>query len=349
MTDKNIKEIINTVKSQLNGDREHDREIIKQAMDDNQDRPDSQEIIHELSRMLTNYLTEDEIEQFDKALEKDLPEYSLLNSVEENITNQQFEKAFNKLDNYMTSDFKRFVNDENIEYHVFNNYIEEKLFEKYCTVKKEIRIIPFNLPIFMLYHYYGYFLVEQNRLDEAENSLKIALEYNPISLQVLFELIDLYKIKGDWNSMYEYLQLAFKYAYTPDALARAYRDLGYYYVEVGKPEISVGLYIHSLKFEQTEQAFQELEYLKHIGQNIDITPEDAKKLLHDNDIPLVANPFIVEHYRNSGDIFGEEENMEQALEMYALAYVLDDSLENQMRYKLAEAVVNGTGNVNITL
>ena len=348
MTDKNTKEIINTVKAQLNGDREHDRRVIKQAMDDNNNNDNAQEIIGELSKMLTNYLTEDEIDRFDKALEKDLPEYALLKSVEEDLQNQRFEDAFNKLDDYVKNDSKRFINDEKVRYVVFNNEMEEKIFKDYCPVKKEVRPIPFDIPIFMLYYYYAYLLIEQNRLTEAEESLKTALEYNPISLQVLFELVDLYKRTGDWNSMNEYLQLAFRYSYTPDALARAYRDLGYYYVEQEKPDLSVALYIHSLKYEQTHQAYQELEYLKHIGQNIEITPQDAENLIKDNNIQLTANSFIVEQYKSMGDIYGEEDNLEQALEMYALAYMLDDSMENQMRYKITEAALNG-GNVNINL
>ncbi len=341
-------EVIKQVESQFNGEMEHDRKVIMQAMDEYRDAPEAQEIIHRLSRMLTNYLTEDEKEGFSKALGKSMPEISLLESVEEDLNNQRFEEAFIKLDNYMKEE-RRYVPDEEVEYHVFRNDFEEMLFEKYFTVKKELRGIPFNVPIFMLYHYYAFLLIEQNRYDEAEKYLKMGLEYNPVSLHLMFELIDLYKKKGEWDNMNKLIQDAFTYSYTPDSIARIYRDLGYYYVEIEKPEIAAALYIYSIKFEQTQQAYTELEYIKNMGQNIDITMEEAQQIVRDQNIPVVANPFIVKEFRERGDKFSEDENLEAALEMYTIAYILDDSMENQMRYKMAEAIVNGEGHVNITL
>lgn len=341
-------EVIKQVKSQFNSEREHDRKIIRQAMDEYQDSPNSREIIHELSRMLTNYLTQEEIDGFNRALEKSMPEIPLLDSVEEDLNNQRFEEAYKKLDKYMNEN-RNYIPDEKVEYHVFGNDFEEKIFEKYFTVKRESRGIPFNVPIFMLYHYYAYFLVEQNRMDEAEKYLKIGLEYNPVSPQLLFELIDIYKKKGDWDNMNPYIESAFKYAYTPDAMARIYRDLGYYYVELQKLDVAAALYIYSLKYEQTEQAYAELEYIKNLGQDIEITIEEAQQTLKDNNIQLVANPFIVEEFRKRGDKFAENEDLENALEMYTMAYILDDSMENQMRYKMAQAALNGEDHVNITL
>jgi len=342
------KEYLEKVKSQLTGDKKHDKAIIRQAMDDYDANPFDQEVIHELSKMLTNCLTDEEIEGLNEAIGKSMPEIPLLETVEEDLNNQKFEEAFKKLDSYMKEN-RNYVPDESIEYHVFNNDFEEMLFEKYFTVEKELRGIPFNVPIFMLYHYYAFLLVEQNRFDEAEKYLKIGLEYNPVSLQLIFELIDLYKKTYDWNNMNKYIQDAFTYAYTPDAMARIYRDLGYYYVEINKPELAVALYIYSLKFEQTQQAFSELEYLQHMGQNIDITMEEARQKVNDEKIPLVANSFIVNEFRERGDKYTEDEDLESALEMYTIAYILDDSMENQMRYKMAEAAVNGEDHVNITL
>ena len=72
-------------------------------------------------------------------------------------------------------------------------------------------------------------------------------------------------------------------------------------------------------------------------------------MLEENNIPLTANPVIVSEYRQRGDRFSEEEDLEGALEMYTLAYILDDSLENQMRYKFVEAALNGGGSVDISL
>ena len=77
--------------------------------------------------------------------------------------------------------------------------------------------------------------------------------------------------------------------------------------------------------------------------------KDAQKKVNDEKIQLTANPFIVKEFRERGDKLSEEKDFEGALRMYTSAYMLDDSMENQMRYKMAEATVNGEDHVNITL
>ena len=163
------------------------------------------------------------------------------------------------------------------------------------------------------------------------------------------KLIDLYKRKGDWDNLNKYIKIAYNYAYTPDALAIIYRDLGYYYTEINKGEIAVALYYYSLKYDNNQVAHNELSYLEQLGQNIDITPQEAMKILEKENIPLVGNEFIVKEYRNCGDKYTESEDLENALHMYAMACALDDSIENQMRYKMTEAALNGEDHVDITL
>lgn len=342
-------EIINDIKSQFTGDDEHDRMIIldsikKYAEDDN-----AHEVVHELSKMLYDYLTPEQKKGFEKALKKDIPELRLVDDVYDDLNNQRFEEAFQKLDEYMKNEPKKFVDDEKTEYHILTNDMEEFLFEKYIIPEKEVKFVPREYPLLDLNFLYAYLLVEREEFDLAEKYLKIALGYNPVSTQVIFELVDLYKRKADWKNMKEYIQMAFNYSYIPEDLAKAYRHFGFYYTENGNAELAVALYLYSLKYDNNELAHHELEYLNQLGQNINITPEEAQKLLRDNDIPLVANHDIVKEYRSRGDKFAEEEELEKSLQMYAFAYMLDDSIENQMRYKIAEAALNGGGPVNITL
>lgn len=350
MTNNNFpKQVIDNIRSQFTGDKKKDRQIILTSMDKYRDDTNSQEIIHELSRLLVDYLTPEEIEGFERAFKQDNPERVLYDDVMDDFNNQRIGDAFNKLDDYVRNAPKRFVDDENVEYHVVGNKMEAVLFEKYVECEREVRFLPPNVPLTDIYYLYSFLLVERNEFQAAEKYLKIALNYNPVSCSFLFELIDLYKRMFDWENMDRYLKLAFKYAYAPDLLARAYRDLGFYHIEKGNLDVAVALYIHSLKFDNHDAAHQELAYLEHNGQNVDYSVRKVQKILEDNDIPLVANSFIVKEYRGCGDSYAEEDNLEAALEMYALAYALDDSLENQMRYKMAEATLNGEGSVNITL
>lgn len=342
-------DIIEMIKSEFNGDRQHDRQIIQQAMHDYAAHAYGEEIIRELGRMLWDYLTPEEQEKFEKASQMDIPERQLLDSVLDDFNNQRLDEAFEKLDDYMKNNPQRFVDDEDTEYHYFENDMEMTLFEEYIKPEKKAILVPREVPILDLHYLYAYLLVEKDRLHDAEDHLQIALSYNPVSVRVMHELIDLYKKQGMWDKMNEYIPLTFRYSYTPDSLARTYRHLGFYYTEEKKLDIAVALYYYSLKYEDSPAAHNELGYLEHLGQSIDITPKDAMEILEKGDIPLVGNEFIVREYRNCGDRYTEDEDYENALHMYALAYALDDSIENQMRYKMTEAVINGDTNVNISL
>ena len=342
-------QIINSIKKELTGNNEEDRQIIRDNMNKYSQHPYAEEIIRELSRMLVSYLTPEEIEKFEKAAQMDIPERQLLDSVMNDFNNERLEEAFEKLEDYMKNNPERFVDDEQTEYHSFENDMEMALFEEYITPEKNVLLIPPEVPIIDIHYLYAYLLVEKDRLTEAEKHLEIALKYDPVSGRVIHELIDLYKRQGMWDKMNEYIPLIFRYSYTPDSLARAYRHLGYYYTEQKNYDVAVALYYYSLKYDNNEAAHNELRFLEHLGQCIDITPEIAMKILEKENIPLVGNEFIVKEYRECGDKFSEDEDYENALHMYALAYSLDDSIENQMRYKMTEAVINGDTDVNISL
>lgn len=346
---KSYDEIIEDIKSDLTGNKDKDKQILLINMQKYAEHEYGREITRELGRLFYDYLTPEEIEEFEKALQKEIPERELLNQVSDDLNNQRMDDAFNKLDNYMKNNPDRYVNDKINEYHIFSNEMEEVLFNEYVHTDKEVRILPPDIPLVDLYYIYAFLLVEKNRLNDAEKYLKIALDYNPVSTHLIFELVDIYKRKGEWSNVFKYIKLAYKYAYLPEDLSRVYRDYGFYYTETHKPDVAVALYIYSLKYHDYPAAYQELEYLKHIGQNTDISKDEVEKILKENDIPLVANPFIVKEYRECGDRYGENDELEHALEMYTIAYMLDDSIENQLRYKMAKATLDGKNDVNISL
>ena len=69
-------------------------------------------------------------------------------------------------------------------------------------------------------------------MDEAEKSLKKALELNPVSTKTILELCDIYKMRAPtFNKFYFYNMDALKYAYSGFELARIYKNLGFYYYE----------------------------------------------------------------------------------------------------------------------
>lgn len=339
MTDININQIINDIKSELTEDSDENRRIILNYLNKYSSVEGGEEVIKELGTLIYDYLTPEELENFEKILDDDVPERKLMKEVTEDINSQKIDEAIQKLEEYINNPDKGYVNDDKSEYHQFNNQMEVVLFEKYITPEREVLPIPAEVPLVDIYHIYAYLLIEKEEYDEAIKYLNTALEYNPVSLPLLEEIREIYKILGNLEKLEEYIRLSFKYSYNPTDIARVYRDYGYYYAEKSEPETAVALYLQSLKFDNNELAYRELHYLQSDGQDIELTLDDVKEVLEENSIPLVANSFIIEEYTRCGDRFTEDEEYEKALEMYTIAFVLDDSPENQLKYKTAEKAV----------
>lgn len=271
-------------------------------------------------------------------------EQDLLNDVYADIENRDIGQALERIESYLEDNPNAF---EDEDYHAFNNPLELEMFKHFFS--DDIKLIAPEIPIKDIYYTYGFLLLEANRLEDAKQSLLKALKFNPVSSAIIFELMEVYKRINDYDSYNRCLKDVFRFAYSPQDLARAYRYLGFFNIEIRNFELAAASYIYSLKYENSEAAYQELAFLKDSGQDIEIPFEDAVRILQDNNVSLVGDEFVVSKFRQWGDEFAEEEHFEEALNMYGCAYSLDDSLENQMRYKMAESILNGDGQVEINL
>ena len=271
-------------------------------------------------------------------------EVNLLNDVYEDINNGDIDEALDKLENYLEDKGDKF---DDCEYCSLENPMEVELFNHYF--RREIKVLPDEMPLKEIYYTLGFLFLEFYRLEEAREALLRALEFNPVSAGTLFELMEVHKRLKDFDSFKTCLDDVFNFAYTPMDLARAYRYLGFYSVEVENYNLAVSAYIYSLKYESNDLAYQELAYIKDLGHKIDIDFDDVIEILRENDVPLTANSFIVSKFRQWGDEYAEKELFEDALNMYGFAYSIDDSIENQMRYRTVESILNGNDDVEIRL
>lgn len=124
-----------------------------------------------------------------------------------------------------------------------------------------------------LYYYCGYSLIEIGDTEQAMNTFRMGLEWNPCSLDLRFEMLDILKSQGDMNKVHSELREIYKYIYTPQRLSRFYRDKGYAYIEEQKWDHSIVSYFLSMVFtedeEDVDRAGRELGYIEEItGQEV---------------------------------------------------------------------------------
>jgi tetratricopeptide (TPR) repeat protein len=312
--------IIEDIKRNLGENKQLNRRYLISQIEIYKTHEYSTEIIKEISRMIWECLSPEEQEEFVRIIEEENPIKEILIEAEFYIQNNDYETALEKLDSFMKTQPPLYENDEINEYHSFSNPLEELIFNEFIGCEKELRYISDEEPLEDLHYVYGFLLRDASRLDEAEKSLKRALELNPVSTKTILELCDIYKMRAPtFNKFYFYNMDALKYAYSGFELARIYKNFGFYYYEENNIELSIACYKHSLKFENdpfTRERVDQLES-KH---NITLNEEEYCELMSHKHIKLGANPFIIENLEKLAVEYENDNLLDQSLFFYRLLY-----------------------------
>lgn len=155
-------------------------------------------------------------------------------------------------------------NDGHADYYDFNTLMEMVMFQ---TQHPEIQpVADIEEPLNRLYAMYGSILLEQGKLDEAEEALAIAMDWNPMSAAIAFEHAEIFKQKKDWEQFKELTVAVFPIAYKRKEIAHCYRNLGYYFVEKQMWDEAVGCYLLSMSFADAEGRYQAEMELKYIHE-----------------------------------------------------------------------------------
>lgn len=153
-------------------------------------------------------------------------------------------------------------NDGRADYYDFNTLMEMVMFQ---SQHPEIHpVSDIEEPLNRLYAMYGSLLLEQGKLDEAQEALAIAMDWNPMSADIAFEHAEVFKQKKDWEKLKELTIAIFPIAYKRREIAHCYRNLGYYFVEKQMWDEAVGCYLLSMSFADAEGRYQAELELKYI-------------------------------------------------------------------------------------
>lgn len=289
------KEIIKEIKSNLGSNNDLNRQYLSSQIEVYKDHPYNKEIIKEISRMMWDCLSEEEKQEFKEISYRENPIMDILNDIYHDIENGNYDTPLEKLDRFMETFPGMYEDDRVSEYHYFTNPLEELVFRKYIGSEKELRYIPDYHPLLDLYYVYGFLLLEKQRYDEAEDSLKKAIKINPVSARIILELSEIYKKHTyTFNEFVIRTSDALKYSYYPQDIARCYRNLGYYYVEENDFKTATALYIFSMEFEASPIAYAEIKFIQSKNDNIELTLKECIEIIENKNIQLGVNPFILD-------------------------------------------------------
>ena len=334
-------EIINEIKSNLGENKDLNKKYLSSQMDVYKNHPNNKEILKEISNMMWDCLNEFEKEEYKQIIENKTQLMDILNEVAYEIENGKSKVALEKLDKFINKYQSPFENDDDAEYHFFTNTLEELIFMRYIGSKNEIKYIPTNQPVLDLYYIYGFLLLEDKQFEKSEKYLKKAIKINPVSSRVILELSEIYKIHTyTYNKYYMFVSDALKYAYYPQDIARCYRQLGFYYIEENQMEIALALFIYSMEYELSPQAYSEINYIQSKNSELKLNLDECINIIKNKNIQLGVNPFVLDTLYELADEYEKNRLYSQSLYYYEIIYDLTND-EN-----ILEKIKNITSKIN---
>ena len=174
----------------------------------------------------------------------------------------------------------------------------------------------------------GALLSEQKNNEALQEYLAANME-NPVSFEAVSGIIICCKRLGDIEGEYKYTHKMYKLCCTRAELATYYRNLGWYYLEKYKPDLSAALYRYSTFFQEGQAAEEEIKYLesalnKPMGKE---SPEQIQKMLEDKEIPTGPSNITLALLIKAGEEAEQNGNYMQARDCYKMVYDLTEDEE----------------------
>lgn len=289
MTEAEVNKLLSEMEKELNGDPEHDGEIMNSWAERYRDDPEAMPFIEEIGQRLFALAMEED---------PDMPQQVFDNMVE--TADEDFEEACRLIDQkryreaslklaVLTELIKAFPLPDDAVWTDFTSFLESLIFQDiYSEQIGEREVLRHPMKPGPMLFTYGNLLIEMGKPDEALEPLELLALLNPVCMKYIFELGEAYKRTGQWEKAFNNALWGLSCATNRAELARCYRDMAYCLSEAGNYQDSVMLYMLSLHYQPSRQAEMEIAWLRRKygvspdGCNMDAIVERCNEV----DIPI---------------------------------------------------------------
>lgn len=342
----NIQEKINQIGQHLTGNLGTDREyLLIELMAAKKDHPD----ITLLNAIYSFYyfcFAEREIDLLQRMIIEDAYNANNLTvAIKSLVQTKAMDRALflarvgiDTIEEYFTKKEMYRPND-GVEYRCFNNPIEEVLYALRNTRKVAMMKVDVNYS--NLYAISGQLNSETENYPQAIHDLEIALNWNPMNVDAIFSLAEVFRLRGDYEQFKDLILSTFLYIYKKGRLAKAYYHMGVYYTHKADYEVANCCFVYSLGLDASQEARDAVAHMeKLLGKQLDVPNANVMiATLKSAKIPLSVAPEVVEATYYLGKINLEKNHPELAIKFFSLAYDLSHQedikiLINKIKSKL---------------
>jgi len=320
--------ILNSIKNGLTGNYEEDMVILHNASEKYKNDEESTDILREIATMMFVILPDSEKNQLASRFEEMKNGVATdFAAVKDMINAGDFLKAKVTMEAILTAVEGSYEENEDSIYMSFNHIMEMYIYHFYYKPVKEVKTADIEYNIF--YRTYGFILAHLEEYDGAIKAHENAMKWNPVDLDSILSLCEIYKHNNDLDNFLKTTKQAYKYCCTRATMARFYRNVAFYYVEKYKPEVARALYAYSNIYYQTENADKELEY---IAKSTDSqTPEydlaTLQQILNENEVELGPDSTTIGIIYRVGQLMMEEGDIDKAKDCFSVVYDITQDVE----------------------
>ena len=317
---------MNEITGGLTGDADLDIAYLQEQMARYSGHELGKEVSRACGRMMFEIIPDENKEEFSRAVGNTQKAMNAaFGEAKYSIYKKDYDKALDILEaiikNIESSDM--YVNDSLSEYFSFADPFEKVLYEITAQSKKTVHEVA--VPFAGIYRTYGSVLAEMRRYEEARAALEKARRWNPMNAQIAFAYGDLLKNAGELDRFYELTKEIFGFAFTSNAVARCYRNLGYFFSAKELYKEAIGCYLMSLEFDQESRSGQTELYnilRKTKGDVFEPTMDELREYGETYGFPIGPDPEVVSLAYALGKRFIDERDFELAEFFLNIAYEL---------------------------
>ncbi|HOJ96356.1 MAG TPA: hypothetical protein PK024_05900 [Methanospirillum sp.] len=182
---------------------------------------------------------------------------------------------------------------------------------------------------------YGRLIALQGEKEKAHALFTSLVQISPVNDAILFELADIAREEGNLEEFRDRTIQCLQYAWKPDDLAHAYRNMGYYLTETGDYTGAVTCYLMATTWEESPDTARELAYIQEkTGTEPDIPfiISHGHEILNERNIPFGPNRQMIDLMIRYADECKQEGDFFEARKYlsHAKALELSDTLEREI-------------------
>lgn len=234
-----------------------------------------------------------------------------------------------------------FDEDEEARYFYFANPLEEAICDRVYPSEKTRRRAPIDYPLF--YFTVGAVQLEARRPREAKAALNKALTFNPVDAETLCKIADVARRERDFAGYLKATTQALRFSYRRRDLARCYRNLGSFYVDVQRYDVATAAFHFSLTFDESQDARRELKFIESKTRRPAKAPtfEKLRKIFDAEGIPIRPSVETVEAARALAIRARDAGDFALALRCFDVIWRLADDAEAKAEFDALNARLGG--------